>query len=243
MFFWVWPGFHVLAVAERSGRRGTRLRVEVESAPGPMGCHVCGVIAYSHGRRDVELVDIPCFGRPVQVVWRKRTWRCAQPGCAGGSFTEQNDALAPARALLTTRACWWAIGQIRREHASVAGIARALGTWNTVWRSIAPLLRAMAADESRFDGVKALGVDEHIWHHVSTKPPERGGRGPNPFHGYENAIDDQLEDAVAVLDAFHVVKLGTQAVDEVRRRVQQDTAGHRARKGRVPGVLPHRTRS
>ena len=53
----------------------------------------------------------------------------------------------------------------------------------------------------------------------------------DPFHGYKNAIDDQLEDAVAVLDAFHVVKLGTAAVDECRRRVQQETTGHRGRKG------------
>ena len=53
----------------------------------------------------------------------------------------------------------------------------------------------------------------------------------DPFHGYKNAIDDRLADAVSVLDAFHVVKLGTQAVDEVRRRVQQDTRGHRGRKG------------
>ena len=52
----------------------------------------------------------------------------------------------------------------------------------------------------------------------------------DPFHGYKNAIDDQLDDAVAVLDAFHVVKLGCQAVDEVRRRVQQDILGHRGRK-------------
>ena len=28
----------------------------------------------------------------------------------------------------------------------------------------------------------------------------------DPFHGYKNAIVDQLDDAVAVLDAFHVVK-------------------------------------
>jgi transposase len=34
-----------------------------------------------------------------------------------------------------------------------------------------------------------------------------------------------------VLDAFHVVKLGGQMVDEVRRRVQQDTLGHRGRTG------------
>lgn len=52
----------------------------------------------------------------------------------------------------------------------------------------------------------------------------------DPFHGYKNAIDDQLDDARAVLDAFHVVKLATQAVDEVRRRVQQETRGHRGRK-------------
>ena len=52
----------------------------------------------------------------------------------------------------------------------------------------------------------------------------------DPFRGYKNAIDDQLADATAVLDAFHVVKLATQAVDEVRRRVQQDTLGHRGKR-------------
>jgi len=51
----------------------------------------------------------------------------------------------------------------------------------------------------------------------------------DPFHGYKNAIDDRLEDARSVLDAFHIVKLATQVVDEVRRRVQQETRGHRGR--------------
>lgn len=53
----------------------------------------------------------------------------------------------------------------------------------------------------------------------------------DPFAGYKKALDDELDDATAVLDAFHVVKLGTQAVDEVRRRVQQNTLQHRGRKG------------
>jgi transposase len=35
-----------------------------------------------------------------------------------------------------------------------------------------------------------------------------------------------LADATAVLDAFHVVALGTRCVDEVRRRVQQATTAH-----------------
>ena len=53
----------------------------------------------------------------------------------------------------------------------------------------------------------------------------------DPFQGYKNAIDDQLQDATSVLDAFHIVKLAGDAPGEVRRRVQQDTLGHRGRKG------------
>ena len=37
-------------------------------------------------------------------------------------------------------------------------------------------------------------------------------------------------DAVSVLDAFHVVKLGGQVVDDARRRVQQTIHGHRGRR-------------
>ena len=52
----------------------------------------------------------------------------------------------------------------------------------------------------------------------------RGGanRRLDPFQGYKNAIDDQLQDATSVLDAFHIVKLAGDALDELRRRVQQD---------------------
>jgi len=275
-------GLHVVVV-ERDDGDGV-LRVMVESPPGPMGCRSCGVIASSHGRREVTLIDAPCFDRPVRLVWRKRTWRCDEPLCQTKVFTEQDPKVAAPRALLTVRACWWAINQVRREHASVLGLCRQLGTtWNTVWSSIKPLLTAMADDETRFTAVARLGVDEHVWHHVSEKPINEGGRGPkqltgmvdltpgadgkprarlldlvpgrsgkayadwleqrglafrdgvqvatlDPFHGYKNAIDDKLQDATAVLDAFHVVKLGTQAVDEVRRRVQQEIHGHRGRK-------------
>lgn len=181
-------GFHVVEVAEARGL----LRVVVESAAEPMGCPGCGVIAHSRGRREVRLVDTPCFGRPVELVWRKRTWRCAEVRCPTRSFTERHEGLARPRALLTTRACWWAIGQLRREHASVAGIARQLGTtWRTVWRAVRPLLEAMAADESRFENVTSLGVDEHVGHHVSTKPIEHGGRGPKELTGMVDLTRDQ----------------------------------------------------
>lgn len=44
------------------------------------------------------------------------------------------------------------------------------------------------------------------------------------------AFDTMLPDADQVADPFHVVKLANQRVDEVRRRVQNDTLGHRGHK-------------
>ena len=39
-----------------------------------------------------------------------------------------------------------------------------------------------------------------------------------------------LPDAVQVADPFHLVKLAGQKLDEVRRRVQNETLGHRGHK-------------
>ena len=52
----------------------------------------------------------------------------------------------------------------------------------------------------------------------------------DPFRGYATALRLELPHAVRVLDAFHVVKLANHAVDQVRRRVQLVTLGHRGYK-------------
>lgn len=268
-------GVHV----EHVQRGDDMMMVTVSTPRQPTGCPACGVIATGRGRRPRVLHDVPGVTR-VRVLWRQRVWRCVDAGCAKKTFVEQIPMLVAPRGSITRRAIAWAIGQLRREHATIQGLARQLGTsWKTVWRAVKPELERLADDPARFDGVSTLGVDEHIWHHVDPRRqgpkeltgmvdlsrdehgrvrarlldlvPGRSGkayatwlqqRGDafrrrvkvaalDPFAGYKNAIDDELEDAVAVLDAFHVVKLGTAAVDEVRRRVQQATLGHRGRKG------------
>ena len=268
-------GVHVEDVDRRDGL----LIVTVSSPAAPTGCPSCGVVATGRGRRRRVLHDVPGVTR-VRIVWRQRVWRCDEVGCVRRTFVEQLPGLVARRGSITTRAVGWAIGQLRREHATVHGIARQLGTsWKTVWRAVEPELVKLAEDESRFENVTTLGVDEHIWHHTDPRKrgpkeltgmvdlsrdstgktrarlldlvPGRSGkayaswlaeRGEafrqnvkvaalDPFAGYKTAIDDKLEDATAVLDAFHVVKLGIAAVDEVRRRVQQDTLGHRGRRG------------
>jgi len=47
------------------------------------------------------------------------------------------------------------------------------------------------------------------------------------FTGFKTATTEELPDAVPVLDPFHVVRLAGDALDRCRRRVQQDTHGHR----------------
>ncbi len=47
------------------------------------------------------------------------------------------------------------------------------------------------------------------------------------FTGFKTAAAEELPDAVAVMDPFHVVRLGGDALDRCRRRVQQELHGHR----------------
>jgi len=51
------------------------------------------------------------------------------------------------------------------------------------------------------------------------------------FTGFKTATAEQLPDAVAVMDPFHVAALAGDALDRCRQRVQQDTRGHRGRTG------------
>ena len=83
-------GLHVTAVE----RAPDTITVEVESAPGEGFCPDCGVLARSHGRRARVLHDVPFGDTAVVIVWRTRTWRCAEPLCAKGSLTEQDPAVA-----------------------------------------------------------------------------------------------------------------------------------------------------
>ena len=50
------------------------------------------------------------------------------------------------------------------------------------------------------------------------------------FTGFKTAAAEELPDAVAVMDPFHIVRLAGDALDQCRRRVQQAIHGHRGHK-------------
>jgi transposase len=51
----------------------------------------------------------------------------------------------------------------------------------------------------------------------------------DPWRGYASALVASLGHATVVVDHFHAVRLANMVVDQVRRRVQQATLGHRGR--------------
>lgn len=80
-------------------------------------------------RDTVELTDLPCFGMPAVLAWRKTRWECSD-GC--GSFTEQAP-VAAARLKLTDRPGRWATVQVGRYGRSVSEVAKDLGCgWHAV---------------------------------------------------------------------------------------------------------------
>ncbi len=52
----------------------------------------------------------------------------------------------------------------------------------------------------------------------------------DPHRGYANAVGVHLGHTTLVVDHWHVIRLANAVMDDVRRRVQQTTTGHRGRK-------------
>jgi transposase len=204
-----------------------------------------------------------------------RRYRCS--GCAHVWRQDTTKAAAP-RARLSRRGLRWALEGIVVQHLTVARVAEGLGVaWGTANEAVlAEGKRVLISDPGRFDGVRVVGLDEHVWRHtrrgdkyvtvIIDLTAVRDGTGParlldmvegrskhafttwlaerpqawrdavevvamDGFTGFKTATTEELPDAVAVMDPFHVVRLAGDALDQCRRRVQQAIHGHRGRKG------------
>ena len=83
------------------------------------------------------LYDAPCFGRVTVLCWLVRIWRCREPACLAGTFSEAHD-LAPPRMVLTTRAVAWATSALSYDDTTVSSFQpdweispRTFGQWQS----------------------------------------------------------------------------------------------------------------
>ena len=139
--------------------------VHIESRVDVAWCRTCGARAAIKDRADVELVDLPCFGRPARLVWRKQRWWCRESACPAGSWTQVDGRIAAPRAALTDRAARWATVQVGRHGRAVSDVAAELGCdWHTVNDAVVAYGEALLeADTNRVGTVEALGLDETLF--------------------------------------------------------------------------------
>lgn len=100
---------------------------------------------------------------------------CSRSSCAatGVSAADMCGARTPRRRQsrgpsCRAAGCAGALEGIVVQHLTVARVAEGLGVaWNTANDAVlAEGKRALIDDEHRFDGVKVIGVDEHVWRHT-----------------------------------------------------------------------------
>ena len=237
-------------------------------------CRRCGCEGNARGTVVRRLAHEPLGWRPTTLEVTVRRYRCT--GC-GHVWRQDTSLAAEPRAKLSRRGLAWALEGIVIAHLTVARVAEGLGVaWNTANDAVlAQGTRVLIEDPNRFDGVRVLGVDEHVWRHtrkgdkyvtvIIDLTTIRDRCGParlldmdegrskrvfkewlaarpqawreaievvamDGFTGFKSATAEELPDAAAVMDPFHVVRLAGDALDECRRRVQQELHGHRGRK-------------
>ena len=238
-------------------------------------CRRCGCQGAPRDTVTRRLAHEPLGWRPTTLLVTVRRYRCT--GC-GHVWRQDMSKAAEPRAKLSRRGLRWALAAIVCQHLTVARVADGLGVaWNTANDAVlAEGRRVLIDDAHRFDGVRVIGVDEHVWRHtrrgdkfvtvIIDLTPIRDGSGParlldmvegrskqafktwlverpqswrqglqvvamDGFTGFKTATTEELPTATAVMDPFHVVRLGGDALDRCRRRVQLDTCGHRGHKG------------
>jgi len=222
-------------------------------------CPECGVIELHplHDWRIHNLRHLPVAGRACRLKWRKRLLACTS-GC--GTFVERTPSIAPgavwtraaARAAVAASAENIPIDRIRREYgvswntvmravlaaaeqlapvtASRVGIDETVMTTGRLTSRRRQFLTALVCLETSLVIAVTQGRDRASAARLLAKfAPDAQVVALDLFSGYKSAAD-ALEDAVIVADVFHLIRLGLQALDEVRRRRQQQIHGHRGQK-------------
>jgi len=142
-------------------RRGPEVELVIEQVVSDPRCAGCGGPARVKERPLVRYVDLPVFGAPMRLGWRKHRMCCPDPGCVRRTWVLGDHRIAAKSCLLTTRAAKWATAQVGggRTVSEVAGELDC--DWHTVNDAVTTYGAALlAADRKRLNKTVAIGLDE-----------------------------------------------------------------------------------
>jgi transposase len=145
----------------RYERRGPHVGLMIEQTPGIVRCPACDRVAQVKERPVVHYVDLPVYGTPMSLAWRKHRMRCVDPGCATKSWVLEDHRIAAKNCLLTTRAAKWATVQVGGGRTVSEVAAELACDWHTVNDAVTTYGAALlAADRKRLNKTNAIGLDE-----------------------------------------------------------------------------------
>lgn len=151
------PGFRVVSCTLTP--LGTRRAVVMQRVD-EHGCPRCGVLAGGkpYDVREMRVKDVPMGHRPLEVVWRKRRYRCGEPACPQRVFTERSVQIPPRRRL-TLRLRARLEEAASRSARAMYDVARDYGvSWWSVHRALVD--KALTLTDSPLEPVRMLGLDE-----------------------------------------------------------------------------------
>lgn len=189
----------------------------------------------------------PRPGSSTPTAWMPR--RCS-PNRAGAEACRQVGAEARpvARVAAELGVCWWTVMNAVIEHGTPLvddpariGAVTQLGVDETSFlsanRSHATIYATGLVDlraKILIDMVEGnAAADLRRW----TANADSGWLGgidvvaTDLAESFRAGLSPGLDHAIRVADPFHVVRVGNRCLDKVRRRVQNETLGHRGRKG------------
>ena len=151
-------------------RRGPDVELMIEQVVEQVRCPVCGEQARVKERPVVHYVDLPVYGTPMALVWKKHRLRCVNPSCAKKSWVLEDHRIAAKQCLLTTRAAKWATRQVGGGR-TVSEVADELACdWHTVNDAVCTYGEALlAADRKRMNRTSAIGLDETSFVRLGTR--------------------------------------------------------------------------
>lgn len=112
-----------------------------------------------------RLANEPLSWRATRLEVAVRRYRCAD---GGHVWRQDTTAADEPRANLSRAGLAWALEGIVVVHLTVARLPKGLGAAGGTANNavLAEGRRLLINDPTRFDGVKVLGVDEHVWCHT-----------------------------------------------------------------------------
>jgi transposase len=151
-------------------RRGRDVELMVEQAVGVVTCPGCGTRAQVKERPVVRYIDLPVYGTPMRLSWKKHRMRCVAAACPRRSWVLADHRIAAKNCLLTTRAAKWATVQVGTGR-TVAEVAAELACdWHTVNDAVLTYGAALLdADRKRMNRTSAIGLDETSFVHLADR--------------------------------------------------------------------------